>query len=215
MSDLSEETLEANLKIGLFLEDIAQQLFITCLIRKVVAAVSDNADAVEFAARNASGGIPKMQGELRRYVHDYLQSGLSDYDLVVISQDTDCAGVPATKTRVSDIVTEGYAGPLVIAAPDPCIEAWYLADQAAIRTVAQAASTPPLPRGCDCNALKAQIHGLFREGGVNSPLGGAERAEEIVEAMDINRARQNAPSLNIFVSDLMAAIASPAPSHAP
>ena len=149
-----------------------------------------------------------MQVELRKYVHDYLQSGLTDYDIVIVSQDTDCAGVLAIKARVGDIVPEGYTGSLVVAAPDPCIEAWYLADQAAIRTVAQAASTPPIPHGCDCNALKAQIHSLFREGGVNLLQGGAEHAEEIVEAMDINRARQNSASLNIFVSDLRAAIAS-------
>lgn len=193
------------MKIGLFLEDVAQERFVRSLILKAAASVIE--DDVEFETRNAVGGAPRMREELRKYARDYLQAGASDYDLVVVCQDTDCKGVPATKNDLVPIVTDDYAGPLVIAAPDPCIEAWYLADQAAMRTVAQAASTPPLPSGCDCDALKRRIRGLFREGGVSALLqGGAEYADEVVREMDIDRAARNVASLGIFVSDLLSAI---------
>ena len=207
MSGLSAETLEGSLKIGLFLEDVAQERFVRSLIRKAAASAMEG--DVDFETRNAVGGAPRMQEELRKYARDYLQAGVSGYDLVVVCQDTDCQGVPAIKGALIPIVTAAYAGPLVIAAPDPCIEAWYLADQAAMRTVAQAASTPPLPSGCDCGALKTRIRNLFREGGVSALLqGGAEYADEVVGEMNIERARRGSASLDIFVSDLLSAIRS-------
>lgn len=188
------------MKIGLFLEDIGHQAFITGLIQKA-ARQSRPGAAPEFDVRNAAGGKPRMEASFREYVNDYLKSGYAGYDLVIAAQDTDCRGAPATRNALLRCA-EGYRNPLVIAAPDPCIEAWYLADQQAIRAVAQAASTPPRPSGCDCSALKTQLRGLFREGGVDALLGGAEYAADIVAAMNLARARQNVASLNIFLNDL-------------
>ena len=147
-----------------------------------------------------------MDSSFRRYVLDFMKSGYAGYDLVIAAQDTDCRGVPETKNTLLQYA-DGYQRPIVIAAPDPCIEAWYLADQQAIRSVAQAGSTPPVPAGCDCASLKTQLRGLFREGGAVALLGGAEYADEIVQAMDLVRARRNVASLNIFCNDLRAELA--------
>ena len=188
------------MKIGLFLEDIGHQAFITGLIQKAAGQVKPGA-VIEFDVRNAAGGKPRMEASFREYVGDYLKSGYAGYDLVIAAQDTDCRGVPATRNALLHYA-QGYGSPMVIAAPDPCIEAWYLADQHAIREVAQAASTPPIPSGCDCAALKTQIRRLFREGGVDSLLGGAEYAADIIAAMNLTRARRNVASLHIFLNDL-------------
>ena len=147
-----------------------------------------------------------MEGSFRRYVLDYLKSGYPEYDIVVAAQDTDCRGVPETKSALLRNA-DGYLGPLVVAAPNPCIEAWYLADHEAIRNIAQANTTPLIPAGCDCASLKTQLRGLFREGGVDSLLNGTEYADDIVGAMDLSRARQNVASLNIFFNDLRAELA--------
>ena len=188
------------MKIGLFLEDVGHHNFITSLIRKVASQIVPG-EVIDFDTRNATGGKPSMEGSFRRYILDYLKSGYAGYDMVVAAQDTDCRGVPETKNALLRNAN-GYSGPLVIAAPNPCIEAWYLADQEAIRNVAQANTTPPIPAGCDCASLKTQLRGLFREGGVDSLLNGAEYADDIVGTMDLARARRNVASLNIFFDDL-------------
>jgi len=193
------------LEIGLFLEDLGHEKFIASLVRKVIAGVSPETTP-QFDVRNAHGGKPRMKEALQRYIRDYLRFGDAHYDLLIIAQDTDCAGVAATKSEVAQSAAE-YSGALVIAAPDPCIESWYLADQEAIRNTAGADTTPPLPSDCNCAALKQLILELFREGGLRLLLGGAEYADEIVEAMDLARAQQNVNSLSIFISDLRAAIA--------
>ena len=198
------ETSEDSLNIALFLEDIAHERFIKSLVSRV-AGGRGLAIIPRFDVRNATGGKGRVKASFQQFLRG-VGPWADNHDLLIVAQDTDCVGVQAVKQRVAHIVQDNVTKPIVTAAPNPCIEAWYLADQEAIRTVAHAHSTPPISSGCDCGALKTQLRGLFREGGVEALLGGAEYAEVIVGAMDLHRAARNVPSLYTFISDLRGAL---------
>lgn len=65
--------MEASLKIGLFLEDVAQERFVRSLILKAAASVIE--DDVEFETRNAVGGRAEDAGRIAEVRTGLLANG--------------------------------------------------------------------------------------------------------------------------------------------
>ncbi len=187
----------ANLAIGLFMEDNAHERFTKSLIEKIASEIGLS---VTFDVMNASGGIPRMRRELRRFLSQRVRASYDSPDVLVIVQDTDCRGEMVVKREIHSIIQRsGYLGTAIVGTPAPHIEGWYLADPVAIQNVSGSSKLAPTPSGeCVKGLYKNQLLNEFP----NEPLGGIARAVDIVSAMDLYRAGRNAPSLRNFINDL-------------
>ena len=129
--------------IGLFMEDIAQGNFITSIISRIA---SERDLRVTFEIRNATGGIPKMRGELSRFLRDQAQVGSPVFDILIIVRDADFASESEIKRQIQRHVERArYRGEVVIAAPEPYIEAWYLADPISIQAITGSSNLIQMP----------------------------------------------------------------------
>ena len=184
--------------IGLFLEDIAHERFIVGLVLRIA---SELCIAVEFDVRNATGGISRMRGELRRFLSQCARAGTVPFDILVIAQDTDCRGENTIRREVGDVVDRSrYTGTTVVAAPAPHIECWYLADPAAIQRINRSPTLSSVPSSeCEKDLYKSELAQAFR----NSPLGGGvEQAGKLVANMNLYNADDNVPSLGKFIAEI-------------
>ncbi len=199
----------ANLTIGMFMEDMAHEKFVTSIVEKVA---EDAGIAVTFDIRNAAGGAPRMLTELDSFLNQYGKVGYAPYDMLVVVQDTDCKGENAIKNGVKTIIDRtGYPGKTIVAAPDPHIEIWYLADPFTLQTVSDSGRLVPIPSGeCEKDIYKRLLLAQFP----NKPLGGIESAASIAAEMDLYRAGRNVRSLGSFVQEIRGALATfSAPHH--
>ena len=193
-------TLVAEPVIGLFLEDIGHQQFVTTLVRRIASEVDVS---VEFNVLNATGGIPRMRDELSRFLRQYAHINSLSFDLLIIVEDTDCRGEATVKNDVLSVVSRAaYLRDVIVASPDPHIESWYLADPNSLQTLLNSPQLTQIPRGdCEKDKYKRELVQVFR----NSPLGGGiEQAGKLVENMDMYRAGCNVPSLGNFISEVRA-----------
>ena len=192
----------ANPHIGMFMEDAAHEKIVASIVEKVA---DETGISVTFNVRNASGGASRMLRQLRRFLSQYGKAGYAPYDLLIVVQDTDCEGESAVKRDVSSTVERtGYLGKIIVAAPDPHIEIWYLSDPNAVQTVSGSDRLAPIPSGeCEKDIYKDRLLGQFRD----KPLGGIESAASIVAHMNLYRAGRNVRSLRSFVQEVRSALA--------
>ncbi|MBI2913688.1 MAG: hypothetical protein HYY03_07185 [Chloroflexi bacterium] len=195
-------TSVASLSLALFLEDIGQMRFVNSLIKRVATEHSPPLD-VEAVTRNATGGKARVVAELRRYLRDLIL-GEDVPDILVIAVDCDCQSRTRLARALTQLVNEAsVASCLVLGLPEPHVERWYLADQAAIQRVTRAPGMPALPPPrCRKDLFKRALSDAFAAGGLYPPLGGIEYAEEIVREMDLAVAAASDSSLNAFVGGL-------------
>ena len=195
------------MRVILFLEDIGHERFVDSLVKRL----ADEAGIpIEVDVRNARGGAPQLDQQFVRFLQDYAATTLCP-DLVVVVRDTDCTGVGTVKSRYSKLVeTAAYVGNVVIGAPEPHIECWYLADPGALQRVLRAATQAPVPDSkCGTGRFKQLLSKTVTEAGVVPLLGGIEYAEGIVAELDMYKAAENVPSLATFIRDLRGALGRP------
>ncbi len=183
--------------IGLFMEDVAQENFMTSIVRRIGTERSIQAI---FEIRNATGGIPKMRGELSRFLRDHTQIGNPVFDILIIVQDADQNSESDTKSEIQRHIDRiGYPGETIIAVPTPYIEAWYLADPISIQSVARSSNLIQIPQGDSGKDIyKEELSRAFP----SALYGGIEYADEIVANMNLYRAGQNVSSLRHFIDEL-------------
>ena len=191
----------AELVVGFFMEDIAHVRFMTGLVNRIASEIGV---ATRFDVRNASGGISQMRSELRRFLryHTNIQSAL--FDILIIVQDADKEGETEVRSQIRNLIERtGYPRTTIIAAPDPYIEAWYLADPVSIQTISGYQNLIQIPQdNNEKNLYKSELSQAFGY----APLGGIEYADEIVAGMDLYRASQNLSSLRHFIDELRSAL---------
>ncbi len=183
--------------VGLFMEDVAQERFITSVIGRIASEIDIQ---VVFEIRNTTGGIPKMRGELSRFLRDHAQIGIPVFDILIIAQDADFMSEAETKRQIQRQVDRSrYQGEVVVAAPEPYIEAWYLADPISIQTITGSPNLIQIPRGI---SEKDKYKYALSQAFPYAPYGGIEYADDIVANMDLYRASQNVSSLRHFIDEL-------------
>ncbi len=192
------------MRVALFLEDIGHEGFVGSLVRRLA---DQEGVPIEVDIRNARGGASQLDQQFVRFLQDYSITDLRP-DLVVVLRDTDCAGVGTIQSRYSKLVEDaGYVGNVVIGAPEPHIECWYLADPSALQRVLRAPTQAPVPDSkCGAGRFKDLLAKTVADAGVIPLLGGIEYAEMVVAEMDIYRATANVSSLNTFIQDLRRAL---------
>ena len=198
------ETLADRMRIALFLEDVGHERFIGAFIERL----ADEVDArVQLEVRNARGGASQLDQQFMQFLKDNVTLD-QRLNLVVVIRDTDCVGVERVKTRYLGLVRDAYySGDVVIGAPEPHIECWYLSDPSALQRVLRADTQATVPDSkCGRDRFKRKLSEVIEDAHVAPLLGGIEYAEDIVEEMDIYRACSNVPSLDTFVRDLRRAL---------
>ena len=200
------------MRVTLFLEDIGHERFIDSLVRRLA---DQEGVPIEVDVRNASGGASRLDDQFVRFLRDYSVTDRRP-DLVVVIRDTDCAGVRTVQSRYSRLIQAAdYAGDVVIGAPEPHIECWYLADPQALQRVLRAPTQAPIPDSrCGAGRFKELLAKTVTDAGVDPLLGGIEYAESVVAEMDVYRAAANVPSLATFVRELRQALRGSSPAGA-
>jgi hypothetical protein len=184
-------------EIAVFVEDFAHQQFLSTLIYRLAEEFEI---VVKLEWRNTRRGHGAVARELKLFLRD-LQLGRGSFpDLVVVATDANCKGFVERRNEMAGSFTTPSAR-IVYAIPDPHIERWLMLDSAAFKSV--------FGRGCDAPDLKCErarykkkLVDSIRDSGVVPSLGGIEFAEDIVVAMDLDRACGVDPALARLVADL-------------
>lgn len=181
--------------IALFGEDYAHRQVIGALVRHIA---TDIGVEVQLDWKSAVQGHGRVVHALGNYISDLNNQGGPYPDLVVVATDANCHGL---NQRVREIQRTDVPVPMISAIPDPHIERWLLLDGAAFRSVfGRGCNAPDLK--CDRDRYKELLLREIMAANVTPTLDGIEFAEDIVQAMNIDRAAQADPSLNRFVTDL-------------
>lgn len=182
-------------RIDLFCEDFAQETIVGSLVARMA---EDLGVRVRVNTSSATGGHGKVVGAFRQFVND-LQSSPGLPDLVVVATDVNCKG---RADRVSELASIGpFQFPVVFALPDPHVERWLLLDGAAFREVVGKGCNAP-DHKCERDRYKQLLHEAVRQAGLEPILGGLEFAQDIVQAMDLQRAGRIDSALQQFTDEL-------------
>lgn len=185
--------------IALFVEDFAHQSFLLALLLRLSAEFGVE---IRMDWRNARRGHGAVVNELKQFLRDMQRGRNALPDLIVVATDANCMGLVERLRQITDVMSKVDV-PSVCAVPDPHIERWLLVDSAAFKVV--------FGRGCDapdqkCERMryKKMLIDAIRSSGVSPNLGGIEFSEDIVNAMDLNRAGAADASLRKLIEDLRA-----------
>ncbi|MBI1208135.1 MAG: hypothetical protein GC191_12725 [Azospirillum sp.] len=188
------------LAIDLFVEDQAHEKFLNSLIRRIAVEASQSVVVRTVSAR---GGHSRVFSELKRYQALLQRGALELPDLLVAAIDANCKGFVEARKLIIDALGVEWRERTAIACPDPHVERRFLADLESFHKVV--GFTPSLKRAkCEQDYYKCVLAQAVRDGGHLSLLGGIEFADELVTAMDLQRAQRSTPSLGHFIEDFRA-----------
>jgi hypothetical protein len=125
-------------------------------------------------------------------------------DLLVVIADSNEAGPNARQREVEEVIDRSLFPRYIGGAPDPYVERWLLADPVSF---AQCFGHQPVlgtPR--DRDEWKQRLVKALTDAGEIVTQGGAEFAEDIIDAMDFYRAGQSVPTVQRFADDVRAAL---------
>ena len=173
-------------EIVLFGEDYGHEAVLVPLIKRL--ADEQGAD-IRVTALSCRHGHGRAVGELADFLRD-VATGLAGLpDLIVVAIDANCNGLNAQAAEIAARVPAGLRDMVVCAVPDPHIERWLLLDSQAFKTVLGRGCRAPSMK-CERDRYKRLLREAVSEAGVTPLLGGLEYAEDIVEALDLARARR-------------------------
>jgi hypothetical protein len=187
-------------KIAAFVEDFAHRQVIGALIDRIAAELGIE---VHLDWRNARRGYGMVVRELKEYLRDLGRQGDLP-DLVVVATDANCKGL---SERTRQVPVDESPVPVVLAIPDPHIERWLLLDGAAFKSALGHGCRAP-DQKCARDRYKQALIQAILDAEVTPSLGGIEFAEDIVQAMDLDRAASADVSLRRFLDDLRNALRS-------
>lgn len=187
------------LEVFLFVEDHAHEAVISALVKRMAGEAGFE---LRLHPRNTRRGHGAVVRELRQFLRHILRGSTGVPDLIIVATDANCVGLNE-RTRVLAEVTSKEPVRAVHAVPDPHVERWLLLDSAAFKAVFDRGCQAP-DQKCERSRYKKMVVDAIRESGITPSLGGIEFAEDIVAAMDLDRAAQADRSFRRFVDDLQA-----------
>jgi hypothetical protein len=186
--------------ICLFCEDSAHESCARALIDRAAAEVGIEVSTRIGAARF---GIPRLRQELRAFQAIVARSGGTP-DILVVMIDANAVGPNARRHEIEALIDNAVIPRAVIGTPDPCVERWLLADPVSFASLFD--QHPGLPGTSSRVNWKTLLVEALEAGGEVVTQGGAEFSDEIVQEMDIYRARRADPTIQAFYEDLRAAL---------
>ncbi len=189
-------------EITLFCEDSFHEKFIGALVQRFAEEFGIDVTKRFLSSR---GGLPQMHGELKEFLRDLERDRQPPPDSILVVTDANCKGYTERRGHLHDVATHypDYQQLICYAIPDPHIERWMLVDPQAFKAVFGRGCTLPAVK-CAKDEYKKLLRHEIRESGIEAPLGGEEFAEDIVKAMNLQKAEQAEASLGLFLRDLKA-----------
>lgn len=184
-------------RIVLFAEDWGHEEFLGNLVLRVA---HENGTVVSLVPRNVSGGHGQVISEFKAYLRGLRRGEEPLPDLLIVATDANCKGY-AERRREAEDANERYKDITIYAIPDPHVERWLLLDSSAFKSVFGKGCDAP-DQKCKRDRYKTLLREAIRQAGVIPPLGGMEYAEDIVNAMDLQRMEKANASLGKFLKDL-------------
>jgi len=185
--------------ISMFVEDQAHYEFLKALIHRLAG---EYGVAIKLDWQNARRGHGMVIHELRQYLRDLYRGRSSWPDLVIVATDANCKNLNVRTKEVTDVTNKAGAR-IICAVPDPHIERWLLLDSTAFKEVFGLGCNAP-DKKCERARYKNQLMDCIIQAGIVPNLGGIEYADDIVRAMDLNRAGQADASLARLLNELRA-----------
>ena len=186
------------LRVDVFAEDAAQEALLAALLRR---CARDANREVDLHVQWALGGKGRAQTALKQYARAVQGGELPLPDILVLARDANCSSRGKVRREVLNQLEEALRGRAVVACPDPHIERWYLCDPPSFERVV--GHRPSVGRRkCQRGVYKAALREAFARAGHAAILGGVEYAEELVEAMDLDRGGRTEPSLRLFLEEV-------------
>jgi len=192
------------IRIAYFLEDIAQEKFLRALVTRVAQQAGLSPDDLVEEVRNATGGIPRVLAELKRFLADVQSASTNPYQILIVAVDSNCAKYPEVRKEIAAIVEKSnYHSPVVLAIPNPYIERWYMMDPEAFKSATGAIIVSKAPRRhCKRDKYKKILQKALLRAGIKPILGGAEYGEKVARQIDLYIAGKSDRSFGYFVRDL-------------
>jgi hypothetical protein len=189
-------------EITLFCEDSFHEKFIGAMLRRFA---DHYGVGVKSRFLSSQGGLPRMHYEFRTFLRDLSRQQQDLPGSIMVVVDANCQGHKGRKELMESVLDPypQFHQLVSYAIPDPHIERWMLVDPGAFRSVFGRGCTLPAIK-CAKNEYKKLLRKEIRASGIEAPLGGEEFAEDIVMAMDLNRAEAHEPSLGLFLKSLKA-----------
>ena len=184
-------------RIVLFVEDYGHEAFINTLVKRLAHAKGIE---VKIERRSAHGGHGKVITEYQLYLRD-LRRRERLPDLLIAATDANCKGYVERRREIEETNGE-FKNFTICATPDPHIERWLLLDSAAFKSVLGKGCDAP-DQKCSKDRYKKLLLEAMQNAGVTPPLGGMEYAEDIVNAMNLQRIEQADASFGKFLKDLL------------
>lgn len=187
-------------RLNLFCEDAGHEAFARAFVERVG---SDRGIEVSIGVASSRAGLGHMQRELRAYT-ETLRHRSGTPDVLVVLADGNAVGPNARRREIEEIPLDAVFPHWVIGTPDPCVEAWLLADP---QTLSATFDHPIEDRvSNDADELKRLLKNFLVGAGEIVTQGGVEFADEIVGGMSLYRAGRREPTLKRFADDLDAAL---------
>lgn len=193
------------MRLDLFVEDRAHEMFVGAMIHRLA---TDCGKEVVVRVRSARGGHGRVLSELGLYQQSAEKGLLAIPDALVVAIDANCQSLNAARKRIRDGLTDRFRNLTAIACPDPHIERWYVADPGSFKQVVGAAPRCAKKK-CQRNYYKNILARTVAEAGHVPTLGGIEFAEDLVKAMDLDRASGADRSLKAFLEDIRLRLKNP------
>lgn len=182
-------------KVTLFVEDHGHEQIVGALLSRLAR---ENHVKVRLDWRNATGGHGAVIKKAQKYLRDLKQQRDLRPDLIVVATDANCSGLNARTQELEELQSSTQT---VFAIPDPHIERWLLLDGAAFKKVFGKGCDAP-DQKCSRDLYKQRLAEAVRATGVDPIISGIEHAEDIINAMDIDRASHADRSFGRFVRDI-------------
>lgn len=199
------------IRILYFLEDRAQEGFITALVKRVAQEESIDSNTLDHKIQSSRGGS-RVIPEFKNFIKDTGKAGTPDIDFLVVSIDGNCKGYEERVKQLEKYIKgdHPFKERVVYAVPNPHIERWYLMDQRALKEGIGLDRAPSLPSyKCKKGYYKQVLNQALKDSNLNSLLGGPEYAEKIVDSIQNLKSlgRQDA-GFEVFIEDLRRALRS-------
>lgn len=185
-------------RVELFGEDAGHEAFVRALLTRLAnEAAVPRPDVV---ARSARGGHGRAVHELELWQRTLRRGGLSP-DLLVVAIDANGEGWTNQRRSIEALVDRALFGEVVIACPDPHVEAWIAADEGAFRRAFGVPAAPP-PTKVGRDGYKAWLQRALDEAEVPVLTDPMSISAEVVDHIDLYAAGKASPSLRACTADL-------------
>jgi len=187
-----------------FVEDPAQESFITTLITRIAAGEGIPAQRVSLSGWAVQDGS-KAIDEFEQFVKGSGDDLWGCADIFVVGFDANRKGVSERRKQLRTITKPldiALQDPIAFAVPNPHIERWYLEDQQAFNCVFGPGSAPAMPSYKSDKAFYKQIlHDAIARTGRDSLLGVSAYGEDVALAVNFD-VLSNDRGFKLFRKDL-------------